>query len=435
MAYSELVKNYEHVRSYMREFYVYGFKSRSEYDHKSLRSYDDEKRRIESWLGNYMRFSQSGEGKNVFLSIDSRKTKHNPFYQSWKACSFTDKDITLHFLIFDILYEPTIEKTLTEIIDEVCERLSVFEEPMSFDESTIRKKLKEYVTAGIVQIRKEGRLVYYRRAQNLDLSDLQDMLDYFSEVMPCGVIGSFLQDRLESHHNIWSFKHHYMTQAVDSDILAILFDAMQKKSRVTITNLARRATEATLLTVVPLKIYISVQNGRQYLAAYHEDLKHLYTYRLDYIQKVKIGTVCEEFPELRKELAALEEHIWGVNCRWNLHRLEHVSFDVVIADDEKHIVNRLEREKRCGVVIKLDDHHYRYEADVVDTTEMIPWIRTFICRITQLDFLNKGAERKFKRDLRTMYELYGIPCDVSFGNKNNACHNLPEAERGGYDLQ
>ena len=39
MAYSELIKNFEKVRAYMREFYVYGFKSRTEYDAKSARSY------------------------------------------------------------------------------------------------------------------------------------------------------------------------------------------------------------------------------------------------------------------------------------------------------------------------------------------------------------------------------------------------------------
>ena len=105
MAYNELIKNFEKVRVYMREFYAYGFKSRTEYDAKSARSYDDERRRLESWLGDYMRFMQTPEGKNVFLSVDSRVTRKNPFYKAWKAKSFTDGDITLHFAIFDILYE------------------------------------------------------------------------------------------------------------------------------------------------------------------------------------------------------------------------------------------------------------------------------------------------------------------------------------------
>ena len=67
MAYSELIKNFEKIRTYMREFYVYGFKSRSEYNSKSARSYDDERRRLESWLGEYMHFAQTPEGKNQGL--------------------------------------------------------------------------------------------------------------------------------------------------------------------------------------------------------------------------------------------------------------------------------------------------------------------------------------------------------------------------------
>ena len=103
-SYSELIKNFERIRAYMREFYIYGFKSRDGYQSKSARSYDDERRRIESWLGEHMSFVRTPEGKNVFISIDSRLIKHNPFYNAWKAKSFTDGDITLHFIIFDILH-------------------------------------------------------------------------------------------------------------------------------------------------------------------------------------------------------------------------------------------------------------------------------------------------------------------------------------------
>ena len=103
MAYSELVKSFERIRNYMREFYVYGFKSRDEYGMKSTRSYDNERRRIESWLGDYMSFRQESSGKNVFLSLDSRRVQRNPLYKAFKAKSFTDKDITLHFYILDIL--------------------------------------------------------------------------------------------------------------------------------------------------------------------------------------------------------------------------------------------------------------------------------------------------------------------------------------------
>ncbi|MBR5474430.1 MAG: WYL domain-containing protein, partial [Lachnospiraceae bacterium] len=60
--YSELIGNFERIRDYMREFYVYGFKSRNDFDKKSARSYDNERRRIESYLLEYMNFRQTAEG-------------------------------------------------------------------------------------------------------------------------------------------------------------------------------------------------------------------------------------------------------------------------------------------------------------------------------------------------------------------------------------
>ena len=103
MAYRELIKNFEKVRSFMWDFYVYGFRTRTDFDRKSARSYDNERRRIESWLGDSMAFRQDASGKSVFISVDNRETLHNPLYKALKAKSFTDKDITLHFYILDIL--------------------------------------------------------------------------------------------------------------------------------------------------------------------------------------------------------------------------------------------------------------------------------------------------------------------------------------------
>ena len=154
MAYSELIKSFQRVRDYMREFYVYGFKSRDGYSKKSGRSYDNERRRIESWMGDYMRFSQDEQGKRVFLSIDSRAMTENPLYKAFKTSSFTDKDITLHFILFDILHSPEIAMSVPELCEGLNDYLVEFDEPMEFDESTVRKKLREYVSEGIIERRR-----------------------------------------------------------------------------------------------------------------------------------------------------------------------------------------------------------------------------------------------------------------------------------------
>lgn len=195
MAYKELIKNFDHIRGYMREFFVYGFKSREEFGQKSARSYDDERRRVESWLGDYMTFKRTAGGKNLFLSIDSRLTRHNPLYEAWKAKSFTDGDITLHFILFDILHDPSVALTLKEISEKADGMLREFDDPRLFDESSIRKKLKEYTEEGIIETEKQGRTVLYRRAADTPLCSAE-LMDFASEVMPCGVIGSFLLDKL-----------------------------------------------------------------------------------------------------------------------------------------------------------------------------------------------------------------------------------------------
>lgn len=161
MAYSELIKNFNRVRDYMREFYVYGFKSRDEYRKKSGRSYDDERRRIESFFGDHMQFRQTADGKNVFLSIDSRSSRHNPLYKAWKAKSFTDGDITLHFILMDILMTWDKPLTIHEITEQIDRYLSGFARPRTFDESTVRKKLKEYASEGLVEMQKDGKTVFY----------------------------------------------------------------------------------------------------------------------------------------------------------------------------------------------------------------------------------------------------------------------------------
>ncbi|MBE6690412.1 MAG: WYL domain-containing protein [Ruminococcaceae bacterium] len=400
----------------MREFYVYGFKSRDEYSVKSARSYDDERRRMESWLGDHMSFVRTPEGKNMFISIDSRSIHHNPFYHAWKAKSFTDGDITLHFILFDILHDPAVKRSITEILQEIDEKyLAVFENPMMFDESTIRKKLKEYCEAGIVVAEKLGRKMYHRRAESVDVSDLNDVLHYYSEAAPCGVIGSFILDKTDADSDAFTFKHHYITAAMDSGVLAALFDAMREKRAVTVTNHSRRKSEAIENRIVPLRVFISVQSGRQHLIAYLPEYDHFQSYRLDYLSDVKPRELTPRFDELRAELDRMRGKMWGVSVRrnkWGNEQLEHVEFTVKVEDFEEHIVRRLEREKRIGTVEKLDEHTYRFSADVYDTSEMVPWIRTFICRIVQMNFSNRTVENLFKADLEAMYRIYGIGKEV-----------------------
>ncbi len=419
-SYRELIKNFEKIRSYMRDFYVYGFKSREDYGRsggKSLRSYDDERRRIESWLGDYLLIEQTSDRKKVFLALDSLSAGRNPLYKAWKTSSFTDRDITLHFILFDILFSPEIRLSLTailEIIDEVY--LAGFAEPLLLDESTLRKKLKEYEEQGLILTEREGKKLLYRRAAELPVLSADDAINFFSEAAPCGVIGSFLLDREAprdaSRESIFSFKHHYITGALDSEVTAQLFAAMQEKRAVTLLNLGpRKKGEPRRVRLVPLRIRISVQSGRQHLIAYHPASKDLQALRIDYLTDVRLAEKEPGFDELRLLLTDRERFMWGVNTkhgRFGAEKTEQVSFTLQINPGEEYILRRLEREKRVGSVEKCGTNTYRFTAEVYDSLELIPWIRTFLCRIVDLKMSNKEAEERFYQDLEETYRIYNI---------------------------
>jgi hypothetical protein len=137
---------------------------------------------------------------------------------------------------------------------------------------------------------------------------------------------------------------------------------------------------------------------------------------VDYLSNVKLEEPTPRFDELRAELDRMQSKMWGVSVKrnkWREERLEHVEFTVKVEDNEEFIVRRLYREKRVGTVEKLDEHTYRFSADVYDSSEIIPWIRTFICRIVQMNFSNRTQKKKFKEDLDAMYRIYSIGEEVS----------------------
>lgn len=430
MAYRELVKNFNRIRDYMREFYIYGLKYRNEYTKKSARSYDDERRRLESWLGDYMQFRQTSDGKNVFISIDSRASQHNPLYKAWKTKSFTDGDITLHFLLLDILHDSQKAMTLHEITAQIDTYLSTFHNPKIFDESTVRKKLKEYIEEGIILSQKHGKTMYYQCAKSIDTLST-DLLDFFSEIAPCGVIGSFILDQQDVQNGgHFAFKHHYITAAMDSEILCAIFEAMREKRNVILQTSNRRKDRITENHVTPLRVMISAQSGRQYLMAYMPHFKRITSFRIDNIISIQIEDINHRFDEMREKLNHMRSHMWGVSTQGRSgHRMEHVEFTIRYMEYEQYIPQRLEREKRCGTIEYLDEHTVRFMADVFDTSEMIPWIRTFICRITEIHFSNKALEDQFRNDIKTMYALYGL--DDNIDNIDNADNEGNEYDKGG----
>jgi hypothetical protein len=412
MAYSELIKKFAGIRDYISQFYVYGFKSRREYNIKSMRSYDNERRRIESWLGDYMRFERDSDGKNVFLSVDSRAVSQNPLYKAFKAKSFTSKDIMLHFYILDILHDGAA-MSAGEIADKITsDYFSMFEDAAECDESTVRKKINEYEKLGLLESEKQSKKKLYRlSADSVNIEGFKDAVGFFSEVDPIGLVGSYISDRYDKATDQFSFKHHYIFNALESEVLYALLEAIKDSRAVEIELLSERKNGTSVNTVFPMKVYVSTYNGRRYIMSWNYRLKDVVFYRLDKIREVKLLNEEKAAEKYREYAAAMVKKLWGVSYVSNKipDRIEMV---LRIEDGAEYILNRLEREKRCGKVERLENGDYKFTAEVNDSMELLPWIRTFTGRIVSISCSNKQTEKVLHEDLEAMNRMYEVNDDI-----------------------
>ena len=185
-----------------------------------------------------------------------------------------------------------------------------------------------------------------------------------------------------------------------------------------------------------MKIFVSTQHGRYYLVGYSDRISGFDAVRIDHIQKVVVGDRCglhavaegersdyhsadhagsddkgkddvliTDYDSVLKQYEAFRKHLWGVSFGRHYSTI-HMEVDVRAGAGEEFIVERLRREKRCGQVMQVSEDTWRYSADVYDTLEMLPWIRTFTGRIARLVSDDGELEERFYEDLGRMRRMY-----------------------------
>ncbi len=407
--YSELIKSFEKIRDYVREFYIFGFRTRENYNGKSKRTYDNEKRRIESWLSGYIHTELIGHKKKVSVKIDSSNIYENPLYKCYKSKSYTDNDIRLHFLLMDMLNDKMM--TISEITDKISEEYG-----MVFDTQIVRLKLKEYAEEGLIQSKKKGNTIYFTKSDIYadELLErypaIKDMISFFSEEIPFGAVGNFLMHKADCVNRFFTRKHAYMVHTLDDEVLHSIIEAMENKNEATLSCIGIKHRNAYSITAVPLKIHSSVQTGRNYIIMYSSEQKRLLSVRLDSVKKVVKGIYRKDYDKYYQYYENNLRYLWGTSFG-NVRRFgqtEHIHMEIIINEvSEQFILNRLIREGRNGIVTKISDGRYAYDVDLFDAAEASPWVKTFIGRIAVFETSNKELQDRFEEDIQMMHEIYG----------------------------
>ena len=420
--FQELIKNFDRVRDYMRQFFLYGFKVRGEFGEKSGRTYDNERRRIENYLSGYICSDYTSKGKQVSIRMDSKQIRSNPLYAAWKSKSFTDRDLLLHFFLLDLLSEGN-----AMTVPEICDAISL-QYGEELDAQIIRLKCREYEKLGILVAEKSGKSFVYHLAEPLALEKpplldpLLNAVKFCSEAAPFGVIGSTLLDRESASNDLFCWKHYFMVHTLEDEALLSILSAMREHRFLSFENHSSRSGKSVTLEGLPLRIFVSTQTGRRYLCVYFVPKHRFNCLRLDCIFQPKLLDVCAEYDFFRKKLDRNLSHCWGVSFGGR-SRLETLSMKLYIDETkESHIISRLRREGRGGEVERVRENIWLYTGTFFDTNEMLPWIKSFTGRILDLQCTNQAVLDKATADLETMYQMYGKEEDDGF--EEPAGHSL-----------
>lgn len=409
--FSELIKNFEKTRDYLRDFFIYGYKVRGDFDRKSARTYDDEKRRIESWLDGCLRYETSQRGRQTAISVDSGRISENPLYKAFYAKSFTDNDIKLHFLLLDILSDFD-SLTLKELIDKTDERFGIL-----FEEQTVRNKLKEYADEGIIIAEKRGKTACFSLCPDRvsdylkELPGLADAVKFFSEAGVLGIVGDSILKAAELENDLFFVKHNYIVHTLEDSLLPEIISAIEQKRFLALRTFSSRNgfPKENENFAVPMQVSISVQTGRRYLIAFIPQYKRFNSFRLDLLRAVKTGQPCPDYDNIREKYDKNITRCFGASFGERRETGNVTPLKITFTADEKtepHIIQRLLREKRCGRLTKASENLFELEIDVFDPMEPMHWIKTFIGRITRLDGGSDPARRMFFSDIKRMNEMY-----------------------------
>lgn len=401
--FSELIKKFDKIRDYMRDFYVYGFKSRTDFNKKSARTYDNEKRRIESYMGKYMKWDYSGGAKTSFISVDCANIPVNPLYAAWKSKSFTANDIMLHFYILDALQNGAMPvENLTDLISQKSER--------TFDVQTVRNKCNEYIKLGLLTKEKQGKAFFYSQVPPTFpiTEELLDAVKFYQGIAPFGEIGSYIMDRENQDNDLFAFKHHYIAHTLEDGILMDLLKAIRTNRCIIFENQSERTGKTITICALPLKILISAQTGRRFACMYSFKNRRFTSFRLDYIKTIALDEEIPYAEELKEKLEHNLNKVWGVGFG-GVRRSEILCMKLRINEKyENYIIDRIKREGQGGELLKIDADTFLFTKEIYDTTDMSPWIKTFTGRIIRLEGSNQMVINRFYNDMKRLAEMYGI---------------------------
>ncbi|MBR4634373.1 WYL domain-containing protein [bacterium] len=420
------------LRAFVREIYVESFHSPDGHisiHSESGRSEAEAKSRIHAFFEE--NFITKNSKKDDVLKFDSRIVDQNPLFAIWKMCHFKPEYLTRDFALFDLLSTTEYQEGLSDYDlksdDSGKNKLEFYTgKPIS------HKQLDLYIpslrTNGVLDVKNSfspnGKLLKStykltdtKKIQNLikNNPEIISAVQFASETFPCGVIGSYIIDSIDIKETlpVFYFKHHFIYNTLDSEVMYTIFSAINEKRFVTIQR------KGNIIRVTPIQVRYSARDGRSYLIYYtnYPKYKGFNVENFENIVSVKKSDKCSYFDSLRSEYHSIKKNLWGKSITIDKKKTEHVDFTIQYNDAEIYVLKRLKREAFSGQIkTNTNKKEATFSYELFDSKELIPWIRSYFGRITQFHFENKDLQQQLKDEIKKMYAIYN---DLSYSQNES----------------
>ena len=391
-------KSLEDIRTYVRDFFVNGYKGFEDYHRErgvSKSTVRDRANTIRTVFGDIFN-KQRGTNGYCRLVLDQSYPIRNPFHELYMYKSFTDKNIKRFFYAASILCTERLSKNafvkMMEGIDKQKDSDSASSAmyllaDMLYDEGIVKRNARgKYSIADTSEI--EALFAGKR---------FQAMLDFYSETAPFGVIGSFIREKLRTDgvsfrsKPLFMYRFRFPTQCLDSIVMYSILRAMQQKKAVHIES-----DDGSNFDCSPQRFFISRQSGREYLVYLPAESDTLQTIRLDKVTSAEIT-------DADATLADLSETFW--NPPFNINgSYEEVRCEVTSAYGAD--IAQFESERRYGEVTKANGAA-QLCVKTNDTRNTLFCLKRYIGNITSLECDNAAERRRFMDDIDQTLTLYG----------------------------
>ena len=451
---------------------------------KSISSFYDIRQRIENYIdGEYLqehKATEKGTGKKFRFMYDPFRCPVNYLAETYQNCSYVTDDIIFYICLMQAFVDPdypeypydyleddsfieddevidtddnvaitdlvTIVRSIYKNNQTVLKELNSIIPNFQHDEklftwARIKARITELVELGILIESGENRYSIsadiFADIEAQDLSDLQLMTQFFYNCTFLTVPGFYLSSTIDAYsqsvyskesdsffykqeNTVFFYKNHRLQNVIDDDVTWKILTAIHCKSVITYSY-KTKAGDLLKFDVLPMKVVIDRQYGRQYFFCYNYSDQKYYMPRISAVSDIVINN---SYSRDRIYEALSDDDLSDIHSAYNRIYNQHMEnvWNIALGDtvstvhihfsfpeeDYPKLFSRLKATGRHGIITELGNGDVDYTVDTCNERELIPWIRGFGAYATVDKDTNPELAEQIASNWEEALKLYGI---------------------------